>query len=141
MKFKYIVFLCLTLITLSAKANLPTAITGKTFLFQAANIKNKNNPHANQIFIMHFGKDTYSYEVVNKQKTIKGNYTYKVLDQDNGIALISCHEVNDDKKTDYTLLLNTKNDKSGLYIYKQTRGNISPQERLNFAYYTILENF
>ncbi len=127
--------------TVSARANLPATIDGKMFLFQAANIQDKNNPNANQIFIMRFGKDTYAYEVVSTQKIIKGNYTYKVLDQHNGIALIACHEIDDDKKTDYTLLLNTENDKSGLYIYKQTDGSISPQKRLNFAYYTILDNF
>ena len=90
---------------------------------------------------MHFGKDTYTFEMVSQQKIIKGNYTYRVLDQNNGIALISCHEIDDDKKTDYTLLLNTENDKSGFYIYKQTNGSINPQKRLNFSYYTILKNF
>lgn len=89
---------------------------------------------------MHFRKDTYIYEAVSNQKINQGQYTYKVLDQDNGIALITCHEMNDNVKTDYTLLLNTENDKSGLYIYKQTHGSIGPQKRLNFSYYTILEN-
>lgn len=140
MRHKFFLFLSLMVIALSAKAVLPNTIDGKTFLFQVANIQHKNNPNANQIFIMHFSKDTYTYEVVSKQKIIKGQYTYKVLDETNGIALISCHEMDNNIKTDYTLLLNTENDKSGLYIYKQTNGSITPQKRLNFSYYTILEN-
>jgi hypothetical protein len=137
---KYVTFLCLLTITLTAKAVLPGAIEGKTFVFQTVNIKTTNNPNANEIFLMHFSKDTYAYEMISKQKVIRGNYTYKVLDQDNEIALISCHEIYDGKKTDYTLLLNAENDNAGLYIYKQTNGGINPQKRLNFSYYTILAN-
>lgn len=138
---KVMLYVCLSVMALSAKAAMLATIEGKTFLFQVANIKNSNNPNANQIYIMHFGKDTYSYEVVSKQKIVKGNYHYQVLDQYNGIALISCHEIEDDIHTNYTLLLNAENDKAGLYIYKQTSGSINPQQRLNFSYYTILESF
>ncbi|STY31394.1 Uncharacterised protein [Legionella wadsworthii] len=140
MRHKFFLFLSLMVIALSAKASLPNKIEGKTFLFRVADIQNKDNPNANQIFVMHFRKDTYTYEAVSNQKINQGQYTYKVLDQDNGIALISCHEMNENVKTDYTLLLNTENDKSGLYIYKQNQGIIGPQKRLNFSYYTILEN-
>jgi hypothetical protein len=55
-----------------------------------------------------------------------------VLDQNNEIALISCHEIYDEKKTDYTLLLNAEDDKSGLYIYRQTNGSINPQKKAKF---------
>ncbi|MDP3561840.1 MAG: hypothetical protein Q8R83_06660 [Legionellaceae bacterium] len=137
---KHIILLCLLTMTFSVRAAIPITIEGKAFLFQVAKIKTENNPNANEIFIMHFNKDTYAYETIGQQKIIKGNYTYKVLDHDNEIALISCHEIYEGKKTDYTLLLNGENDKSGLYIYKQTNGSINPQKRLNFSYYTILAN-
>lgn len=137
---KHIIFVYLLTLAFFASAAIPLTIEGKTFFFQISNIKAENNPNANKTFIMHFNKDTYAYETIGKSKIIKGHYTYKVLDQDNEIALILCHEIYDGKKTDYTLLLNAENDKSGLYIYRQTNGSINPQKRLNFSYYTILEN-
>lgn len=124
-----------------ARANLPSDIDGKMFLFQVANIKNGNNPNTNQIYIMHFAKDTYNYEVVSMQKVVQGHYTYQILDPKNEIGLISCHETENGQTTDYTLLLNAENEKTGLYIYKQAHGKILPEQRLNFSYYTILDKF
>lgn len=115
----------------SGTISLPANINGQTYIFKVLNLKNAENPNAGSIYKMHFSEKKYIYEDGNQK--VQGNYTYQLLDPQNGIALINCHELYNNKPSNYSLLLKAKNVHQGMYIYEQT----ATKQRMNFGYYLL----
>lgn len=115
----------------SGTLSLPANINGQTYIFKVLNLKNAENPNAGMMYKMHFSQTEYTYEDTNQK--VHGSYTYQLLDPQNGIALITCHELYNNKPSNYSLLLKAKNIQRGMYIYEQT----AFKQRMNFGYYLL----
>ncbi len=118
--------------------NLPDNLDGQTFLFTVDQAPSPDNPNAGFSYLMTFGKETYTYQIIGTGKIIQGRYSYSLRAEplNTYLGVITATELYDDKKSVYQMVLLPKDQATGLYLYKQSYGAIQPDARLNSARYT-----
>ena len=127
-----LLYLSLLFVPLSSFA---ASLNNQHIQFQVASIKAPSNPNQGISYTLNFKKTTYTYLDPRTKKQISGQYRYRILDAQKGIYLINLEERYEKKHSQYSLLLYAQGKGSGLYIFKQERGPIQPEQRMNFGTY------
>ena len=116
---------------------LPGTLQGQTFLFTVDGSSAPDNPNAGVSYLMHFTKHGYAYQVVGSDKIIKGHFHYHVHQDILGaVGVITATELFDGKLSSYQMVLVPRDKATGMYLYKQIKGAIPPDVRMNSAHYT-----
>lgn len=131
-------FLLLPFAVMGAALSLMSSLDGKTIRFDVTDTTDASNPNHGASYQLHFSKTDYYYEDEKSKSRVSGRYEYKILNPEKGIALINFHEKYSNAVSDYSTVLYANDAKSGLYIYKQSKGPVLPKHRMNFGSYEIL---
>lgn len=118
-----------------AKPEVLKSLDGQTIQFNVG--RKKADAAPTTTYELHFTKSEYQYNDPRTKKNIIGNYKYRVLNRDKGIALITFEEIYKNQMSNYTTLLYAKDDKKGLYIYKKYNELVSPDSKMNNGWYVI----
>lgn len=133
-----IVLSCVAATGFCAKPVLLKSLDGQTIQFNLGRKKADANAAPGTTYELHFtSKSEYQYNDPRTKKNIIGNYKYRILNRDQGIALISFEEIYQNEMSNYTTLMYAKDDKKGLYIYKKYNALVSPESRMNDGWYQI----
>ncbi len=137
-QFKAVTFIaifCTVTTGFCAKPVLLKSLDGQTIQFNAGR---KKTDTAGTTYELHFtSKSEYQYNDPRTKKNIIGNYKYRILNRDKGIAMITFEEIYQNEMSNYTTLMYAKDDKKGLYIYKKFNEMVSPESKMNNGWYQI----
>lgn len=135
---RYTSFILLSLLAVNgycAKLEVLKSLDGKTIQFNS--VHKKADTAVTTSYELHFTKSEYQYYDPRTKKNIIGNYKYRVLNRDKGIALITFEEIYQNQMSNYTTLLYAKDDQKGLYIYKKFNELVSPDSKMNNGWYVV----
>lgn len=125
------------LYSVQVSAKMPDDLEGYSIFFEVLGDKSSTNPNASFSYIMHFGDDSYIYQVNNSDTIVKGDYSFSTF-QD--VAIIDAKEIFNGTSTHYKMILSPELEKDfGLYIYSQYKGPVGENSRQNIGRFTILD--
>lgn len=129
---------CIAITGFCAKPVLLKSLEGKTIQFNLGRKKADETAAPATTYELHFtSKSEYQYNDPRTKKNIIGNYKYRILNREQGIAIISFEEIYQNAMSNYTTLMYAKDDKKGLYIYKKFNELVSPESKMNDGWYQI----
>lgn len=122
-----------------ANCKVPSTLENLTIISSTDPTYSSVNPNAGDVYRVLYAKDKYTAKLLNKnQPDYKGEYSYSVLDDVNGVGLFTGHEGLPLKKPTHTILFKCVTDDSGTAIFTQTPGINEPKSRQNTVRYFIL---
>ncbi|WP_305425638.1 hypothetical protein [Photobacterium leiognathi] len=122
-----------------AKCKVPDSLEGLTFQNMIDPHYSSINPNAGAIERITYHTDIYKARFIN-DRTIgpfKGLYTYRVLDEDNGVGLYQGYESKPFNKPSHTVVFKCLTNNYGLAIFTQQSGENEEKSRQNSIFYTI----
>ena len=133
---------CLLLIANFVLGNckVPTQLEGVNLIYTVDPMWSSSNPNAGATFQLQFDKTHYFNKQINGKKYFSGEYTYEVLDKENGIGLYTGYEFSPQKKPAHTILFKCLDNHYGKAIFTQLEGENETEPRQNSATYSIISS-
>ncbi|QUM80778.1 MULTISPECIES: hypothetical protein [unclassified Moritella] len=122
-----------------ASCSVPNSLENMTLINHVESQYSATNPNAGAISKVTYTTDRYLNEFLNKEiGPFTGSYTYKVLDDENGVGIYLGDETKPLNKPSHTVIFKCLTDKYGMAIFTQIAGANEPVGRQNTLTYTIM---